>query len=248
MRTSKRTQASLAGVIIPVMLFVSGCGPGNCSKQYLIWRIIDGRKNIYEYEGVADSWALNIKFLQEYIVCFGPECFGRNWPATDDSGTGRRLIALQIPLQTQGCDTGVPPREKPLFAPNVHFALASLLGRITVSHEPDKHKNLSSEREDAVEMGLFDAAVYCDRGAVYAENGLYDRAISDYSKAVEMDPKFAKAYYDRGIAYYRKGRHKLAIADYARAIEINPQLHKQDDIFVRLVREKWARLKESRGS
>ena len=60
-----------------------------------------------------------------------------------------------------------------------------------------------------------------------------------------MDPQFAKALYNRGVAYYRKGQHNLAISDYARAIEMNPQLRKQDDLFVRMIRKKWASIKQS---
>ncbi len=60
-----------------------------------------------------------------------------------------------------------------------------------------------------------------------------------------MNPQFARALYDRGVAYYRKGQHNLAISDYARAIEMNPTLREQDNLFVQMIRKKWARLRES---
>jgi len=64
---------------------------------------------------------------------------------------------------------------------------------------------------------------YFDRGQNYAEQGLHDQAIADYTKAIELDPRFALAYNNRGWAYHEKGLHDQAIADYTKAIELDPR-------------------------
>jgi hypothetical protein len=63
---------------------------------------------------------------------------------------------------------------------------------------------------------------YYNLGFIYYENGLYDQAISDYSKAIEINPNYTKAYTNRGVAYYKKALYDQAISDYNKAIEIDP--------------------------
>lgn len=245
---NKRIQALFASVSILVILSSAGCGRRYSTENYLIWRIIkmpDGSKRV-TFGGVADSWS--IKTFREDIVCFGAECLNKYATTRDDSGMSGGLIAVQFPPTEQENRIEAKWISKPLFPPHMHFALANLFGWISIDHEIGRNDKAISELTDAVVKDPLDAAAYCDRGAVHAESGRYDQAISDYSKAIEMNPQFAKAFYNRGVAYYRKGQHNLAISDYARAIEINPQLNDQDDMFVRLVREKWAKFKESQRS
>ena len=243
MTMDKRVQVLFASVSILVILSGAGCGRGNSTENYLIWRIIDPEKKIYAYQGVADSWS--IETLREDIVCYGAECLSGKTTMANGSSTSGGLIAVQFPPRERESEIVACWDRKPLFLAHYYFANASLLWRLT-GHYPAVQQNKAIlQSPDPVETDPPDAAAYCDRGAVHAESGRYDRAISDYSKAIEMDPKFAKAFYDRGVAYYRKGQHNLAISDYARAIEINPQLRKQDDLFIRVIREKWARFKES---
>jgi tetratricopeptide (TPR) repeat protein len=63
---------------------------------------------------------------------------------------------------------------------------------------------------------------YYNLGLIYFKKGLYDQAISDYTKALEINPVNAKAYNNRGNVYYKKGLYDLAISDYDKAIEIDP--------------------------
>jgi tetratricopeptide (TPR) repeat protein len=247
-RMNRRIQALFVSLVILVILSGAGCGRGYSAENYLVWRIIkmpDGLERI-TFKGVADRWSIEI--LREDIVCFGVECLGRDTAARDDSRVSAGLIAVQFPPTDQESRMEAQRICKPLFPAYVRFALASLLGRTCVFHEIGRNDKAISEPADTDIMKPLGAAAYCDRGAVHTENGQYDQAISDYSKAIEMNPQFAKAFYDRGVAYYRKGQQNLAISDYARAIEINPQLSEQDDLFIRLIREKWARHKESQRS
>ncbi len=67
-----------------------------------------------------------------------------------------------------------------------------------------------------------DAAGYLDRGNRFSRNGVYHRAIEDYTKAIELDPEFAEAHYHRGCSWYEVGKNTESIADLTRAIELDP--------------------------
>ena len=67
-----------------------------------------------------------------------------------------------------------------------------------------------------------DAAGFVDRGNRYSRNGVYERAISDYTKAIELDQDYPEAYYNRGCSFYEVGRYEESIADLTRAIELDP--------------------------
>ena len=67
-----------------------------------------------------------------------------------------------------------------------------------------------------------DAPGYVDRGNRYSRNGVYHRAIEDYTTAIEMDPFYADAFYNRGCSYYEVGLYDKSIADLTKAIELDP--------------------------
>ena len=66
------------------------------------------------------------------------------------------------------------------------------------------------------------AGFYLDRGSRYGRNGVYHRAIQDYTAAIELDPDLVEAWYNRGCAWYEVGELENAIADLTRAIELPP--------------------------
>jgi len=69
-----------------------------------------------------------------------------------------------------------------------------------------------------------EADFHKDRGHDYFNKGMYDQAISDYTKAIALNPKDAVTYYNRGNAYGQgKGLYDQAISDYRRAIELKPR-------------------------
>ncbi len=67
-----------------------------------------------------------------------------------------------------------------------------------------------------------DAVGYVDRGNRYSRNGVYHRAIEDYTSAIELDSGYAAAWYNRGCSYYEVGLYEESIADLTRAIELSP--------------------------
>lgn len=67
-----------------------------------------------------------------------------------------------------------------------------------------------------------DADGYVDRGNRYSRNGVYHRAIEDYTQAIELDPGHPEAFYNRGCSWYEVGNYEDAIADLTRAIQLDP--------------------------
>ena len=67
-----------------------------------------------------------------------------------------------------------------------------------------------------------DATGFIDRGNRYSRNGVYHKAIEDYTKAIELDPESADAYYNRGCSWYEVGKNTESIVDLTRAIELDP--------------------------
>ena len=67
-----------------------------------------------------------------------------------------------------------------------------------------------------------DAEGYVNRGNRYGRNGVYHKAIEDYTKAIEIDFEFAEAFYNRGCSWYEVGKYDDAILDLTRAIELDP--------------------------
>ena len=67
-----------------------------------------------------------------------------------------------------------------------------------------------------------DAAGYLDRGSRYGRNGVYHRAIEDFTGSIELDPDIAEAWYSRGCSWYEVGELEKSIVDLTRAIELSP--------------------------
>lgn len=66
------------------------------------------------------------------------------------------------------------------------------------------------------------AAEYVARGNRYSRNGVYERAIADYTAAIALDARLADAWFNRGISWYEVGDYAQSIADLTEAILLNP--------------------------
>jgi len=62
-----------------------------------------------------------------------------------------------------------------------------------------------------------------ERGLENFQKGLYDQAITDFTKALGVDPSMPESYFYRARAYEKKEKYDEAIADYTRCIELNPR-------------------------
>jgi len=61
---------------------------------------------------------------------------------------------------------------------------------------------------------------YNNRGNAYFEKGLYDQAISDFSKALEINPKYGEAYRNRAVTYYLTKNYNKSWDDVSKAKEL----------------------------
>lgn len=61
------------------------------------------------------------------------------------------------------------------------------------------------------------------RGRVFANRGLDERALADYSVALALDPVQADALNSRGEIFRRKGDRPRALADFGAALKLDPR-------------------------
>ena len=64
---------------------------------------------------------------------------------------------------------------------------------------------------------------YVERGNRYSRNGVYERAIADYSAAIDLDAGCADAWFNRGVSWYEVGEYAQSIADLTEAIRLDPE-------------------------
>jgi len=76
--------------------------------------------------------------------------------------------------------------------------------------------------QELVEKYPDSAEAHRSLGQFLAENGIFDRAISEYELAIELDPVNAKSYNGLGLCYYNKGMVEEAMASFNRALEMDP--------------------------
>ena len=71
-----------------------------------------------------------------------------------------------------------------------------------------------------------DAKAYCNLGAAYNSQRMFDEAISECKKAIALSPNYAKAYLNLGSAYANKGMIDEAIVNFKEALTIKPKYAK----------------------
>jgi tetratricopeptide (TPR) repeat protein len=60
-------------------------------------------------------------------------------------------------------------------------------------------------------------------GMAYEKRGMYEEAVSEYTKAIAIDPFFEDPHINLGTFYYARGLYERAAAEYEKAIAINPR-------------------------
>ena len=74
----------------------------------------------------------------------------------------------------------------------------------------------------AIRLYSQNALAYSNRGVVYEDEGIMDKAMADFTRAIAMDMNCAAAYANRGILYESNSQHDRAISDLNRAIALAP--------------------------
>ena len=75
--------------------------------------------------------------------------------------------------------------------------------------------------------GLSEAQEHNNSGVEHSDNGLMEKAISEYDQAIRLDSDLAEAYLNRANAYVELGLHERANQDYTEVIRLDPR-----DIYV----------------
>ena len=69
-----------------------------------------------------------------------------------------------------------------------------------------------------------DGAVRADIGALFAQEGKYEEAISYFLEAADVAPNYAAAWSNLGGAYFMLGEHTQAISALRKAVQLDPNL------------------------
>ena len=88
---------------------------------------------------------------------------------------------------------------------------------------PYSNKDEQLRQRATQRLKSWSGEAFINRGDAYYNRGLYDKAISDFTRAIEIDPKYVLTYLNRGLSYNKKGLYDKAISDYSMAIEISPK-------------------------
>jgi tetratricopeptide (TPR) repeat protein len=83
-------------------------------------------------------------------------------------------------------------------------------------------KGCTALAQSGSETTTFRANIYNRRGVIWMTQGLYDKALADFSQAIVLDPNVAESYYNRGVVYRMTDRDDKAVADYTKAIALQP--------------------------
>jgi len=63
---------------------------------------------------------------------------------------------------------------------------------------------------------------YSARGGIYANRGMYEKALVDMNKSIELDPRFINGYSNRALIYLRMNRFNEAIQDCTSLLKLDP--------------------------
>ncbi|MDY6960079.1 MAG: tetratricopeptide repeat protein, partial [Halobacteriota archaeon] len=74
----------------------------------------------------------------------------------------------------------------------------------------------------ALELDPENASTYNNRGSVYFDLKVYDRALDDLSRAIELDPEDPQLYNNRAQVYMDLNWYEDAIKDYDTVVNIDP--------------------------
>ena len=101
---------------------------------------------------------------------------------------------------------------------------ATFINRGIINAALEKYQDSVADYKKAEKLFPKFGEVYINRGNLFFMSGIYDEAITEYSKAMEHQiRKIHVAYFNRGLAYERLKEYVKAESDYLKAIELAPE-------------------------
>lgn len=108
--------------------------------------------------------------------------------------------------------------------PNAHEAARAHCGLADVLRKKRRLPDALAEYEQALRHATdqdltMAGKIHLGRGAVYLDQGDYDRALTDYTRVISSGVGVAGGHMGRGEAYETMGQNENALAEYRKAIE-----------------------------
>lgn len=71
-----------------------------------------------------------------------------------------------------------------------------------------------------IELDPKDGMAHYNRGSIYSNMGLYEKALADLNQTIELLPDYASAYNNRGLVHEKMEHYDEALADFEEAIKL----------------------------
>lgn len=71
-----------------------------------------------------------------------------------------------------------------------------------------------------IELDPKDGMAHYNRGSIYSNMGLYDKALVDLNQTIDLLPDYASAYNNRGLVHEKMEHYDKALADFSEAIKL----------------------------
>jgi len=123
-------------------------------------------------------------------------------------------------------------RGNPTFLISILVMLTGILGWVTYDRN-EVWKDDLTLWSDVIAKSPTNPRGYHGRGLAYADRGMLELALADYSRAISLDPSFAPPHQNRASIYIKKGMLDAAIADCSQALALgNVMSYQEARIFI----------------
>lgn len=103
-------------------------------------------------------------------------------------------------------------RDKVLVKAYMHLA--------TVYYQTGDEMHTLNTCTKIIELDQNDGMAYYNRGSIYSNIRLYEKALSDLNRTIELLPDYGSAYNNRGLVHERMEHYTEALEDFNKAIEL----------------------------
>lgn len=103
-------------------------------------------------------------------------------------------------------------RDKVLVKTYMHLA--------TIYYKSGDEMNTLNAFTKIIELDQSDGMAFYNRGSIYSNMGMYEKALQDLNTTIELLPDYASAYNNRGLVHEKMEHYAEAIADFDEAIRL----------------------------
>lgn len=103
-------------------------------------------------------------------------------------------------------------RDKVLVKTYMHLA--------TICYQMGEEMQTLNTFTKIIDLDSTDGMAYYNRGSIYSNMRLYDKALQDLNRTIELLPDYGSAYNNRGLVHERMEHYEEALSDFNNAIEL----------------------------